>query len=236
MNFSEPRPTRTAKLAALAAMVLIAVLVFAPSVDAFRFSIVPGTTKCFTNDPPEEGRYELRYRMTSGLAPFVSVSVTAASGRVLLEHEPAKPDTKTIFNLKQRGTIAICFNSNIKAATATSLNVTVSVVDAEDAELTRMKKQSYSTSSPIALGAGQGSGSLRQMKYIGDMLRQMRHSIIAAASFDKDVAISVTAAEKVACKTIYAFGGGAVVIMAINYWRLRRYMYRNKFIVNKQKV
>lgn len=211
-------------------LAVLVVILLSTVGSAFRFTVVPGTLKCFTNDPHEEGRYELRYRMANSLAPFVSVSVTSASGRVLLEHEPAKPDAKSIFSLKHRSTIAICFNVAPRAELATSLNVTLNILDAEDAELTRMKKQSYTTSSPIALGAGQGSGALRQMQYIADTLRQMRFSVISASMSDKDVTISIRAVEDVAWKSVYVLVGGMLLITVVNYLRLRRFLVKNKLL------
>ncbi|CCW62524.1 unnamed protein product [Phytomonas sp. EM1] len=207
----------------------------ASSVAAFRFTLVPGKVKCFTYDALEAGRYEMRYRMTTSLSPFVSVSVTSASGRALVEHQPAIPDAKEIFELKSIGVIAICFNPSAKAERATSLNVTLDVVDAEDAELTRVKKQSYSTSSPIALGVGKGSGALRQMRYINDALTKIRLYMVTLAQYDKDIEISIHIVEKWAWKLLAGFATVGLVLLSISYLRMWRFLCKMNMIKKKQR-
>lgn len=210
---------------------LLFAMTLASTADAFRFSLVPGKVKCFTSQIQEDGRYEVRYFMARSLSPLVSVSVTSPGGRILFEHEIAKPSAKEIVTVKQEGDIAICFNTAAKASlTATSLNVTLEVVDAEDAELTRMKKQTYSTSSPIALGAGQGSGALRQMEYIFRMVTQIRYSFSYLMHADEDMRFAFRDAEKLSWVMVYIFVGIALAITLTTFFRLKRFMAVKKII------
>jgi hypothetical protein len=201
------------------------------SVSAFRFTLVPGKVKCFTNEQPEGGRYEIRYRMMRSLTPFVSVAVTSRGGRVLMEHEVAKPDAKEIITLPKNGLMSICFHPAKKAAiAAVSMNVSLDIVDAEDAELTRMKRQSYSTSSPIALGAGKGSGALQQMQYIFDTLVATRMSFVALTKADEDIQFSLREAERFSWTFVYVFVGLGVIITVSTFARLRHFMKKKKLL------
>lgn len=201
------------------------------SVHAFRFTLVPGKVKCFTNEQPEGGRYEVRYRMMRSLTPFVSVAVTSRGGRVLMEHEMAHADAKEIVTLNKNGMMSICFHTAEKAAVAAvSMNVTLDIVDAEDAELTRMKRQRYSTSSPIALGAGKGSGALQQMQYISKTLVTTRASFLSLARADEDIQYSLREAERFSWIFVYVFVGVGILITAALFMRLRYFMKKSKLL------
>lgn len=198
---------------------------------AFRFTLQPRKVKCFTSEQPEGGRYELRYRMVRSLTPFVSVAVTSRSGRVLMEHETAQPDAKEIITVKQNSVISICFHTAEKAAAAaTSLNVSLDIVDAEDAELTRMKKQSYSTSSPITLGSGKGSGAMQQMRYIYDTIAATRGSFISLTRVDEDVRYSLMEAERFSWTFVYVFVGFGIAIAVGSFVRMRLFMRKMKML------
>ncbi|KPI86979.1 hypothetical protein ABL78_3970 [Leptomonas seymouri] len=225
-----PHEMRRACLLLLLAFTL-ALLVRHTDVEAFRFTLVPGKVKCFTNEQPEGGRYEIHYRMMRSLTPFVSVAVTSRGGRVLMEHEVAKPDAKEIVTLNKNGLMSICFHTAEKAAVAAvSMNVSLDIVDAEDAELTRMKRQSYSTSSAIALGAGKGSGALQQMQYIFDTLITTRMSFTALTKADDDIQFSLREAERFSWVFVYIFVGIGVLITLISFVRLRYYMKGKKML------
>lgn len=214
---------------------VVYLLVSTVTVTAFRFTIVPGTLKCFTHPVPEEGRYELRYRMANSLAPFVSVSVTSSTGRILLEHEVATPSAKELFNLPNAGTVAVCFNSAQKAAGATSLHVSLNIINAEDAELTRMKKQSYSTSSPISLGVGKGSAALRQMKYIDSMIKEIRMCMNTVIACDLQLVYALEVTRVWMWRLLYVFTLLACTIVLVNYYRLRRCLSNNGLIPRGRK-
>ncbi|KAG5477737.1 hypothetical protein LSCM1_05035 [Leishmania martiniquensis] len=198
---------------------------------AFRFRAVPGKVKCFTSEHPEGGRYELRYRMMRSLTPFVSVAVTSRGGRVLMEHEIAKPDAKEIISIGTDSLISICFHTSERAAiAAVSTNVTLDIVDAEDAELTRMKKQSYSTTTPITLGAGKGSGSLQQMQYIYGTFASLRWCFVTLTRADEDIRYSLMEAERFSWIFVYLFVGLGVLITLGSFVRLRVFMKRAKML------
>lgn len=213
------------------AVVALLLLLASTPTDAFRFTLTPGKIKCFTNEIQEPGRYEFRYRMVRSLSPFVSISVTSPGGRVLLEHEVAKPDAKEILALKKAGTIGICFNTAPKAKdAATSLNVTLDIIDAEDAELTRMKKQSYTTSSPIALGAGKGSAAMQQMQYIFKTVIRARMSLVSLMRVDEDMRYAMAQTESQSWKAVYAFVFISAVITLATFVRLRMFMSKRKIL------
>ncbi|AYU79171.1 emp24/gp25L/p24 family/GOLD [Leishmania donovani] len=225
-----PRP---ACLCVLIALVLVNILAGGCSTgaQAFRFSVVPGKVKCFTSEQPEGGRYELRYRMMRSLTPFVSVAVTSRGGRVLMEHELAKPDAKEIVSVGKDSLISICFHTSEKAAkAAVSTNVTLDIVDAEDAELTRMKKQSYSTSSPITLGAGKGSGSMQQMQYIYETFASMRMCFVSLTRADEDIRYSLMEAERLSWIPVYIFLGLGVLMILGTFVRLQMFMHKMKIL------
>lgn len=212
-------------------LLLLAVLGGSRAAAAFRFTLVPGKVKCFTSEQPEEGRYELRYRMSRSLIPFVSVAVTTPGGRVLMEHEVAKLDAREIITLKQATVMSICFNTAAKAKIASvSLNVTLDIIDAEDAELTRLKKQSYSTSSPIALGAGKGSGALQQMKYIFETMMFARGSFVSLNRAEEDIRFSLKEAETMSWILVYIYVAISIVVIALLYMRLRKFMVKRKLL------
>ncbi|KAK7194178.1 emp24/gp25L/p24 family/GOLD [Novymonas esmeraldas] len=218
----------------LHAIAVVAVLLTcgcATGAAAFRFTLVPGKVKCFTSEQPEGGRYELRYRMTRSLTPLVSVAVTSRGGRVLMEHEVAKPDAKEIITVNRNSLISICFHTAEKATVAAvSLNVTLDIIDAEDAELTRMKKQSYSTSSPITLGAGKGSGAMQQMQYIYDTLVSTRASFVSLTRADEDIRYSLAEAERYSWMLVYAFLGLGILVTLGSVFRLRAFMKKVKLL------
>ncbi|KPA79117.1 hypothetical protein ABB37_05632 [Leptomonas pyrrhocoris] len=227
---SPPHIMRQACLLVLLTCVLV-LLTSHTGVDAFRFTLVPGKVKCFTNDQPEGGRYEIRYRMMRSLTPFVSVAVTSRGGRVLMEHEVAKADAKEIVTLNKNGLMSICFHTAEKAAVAAvSMNVSLNIVDAEDAELTRMKRQRYSTSSPIALGAGKGSGALQQMQYIFNTMMATRMSFVALTKADEDIQFSLREAERFSWIFVYVFVGIGAIITFVSFMRLRSFMKKKKML------
>ncbi|KAG5503980.1 hypothetical protein GH5_04839 [Leishmania sp. Ghana 2012 LV757] len=219
-----PRTARSCVAVALSIVLLLAVG-RGTGAQAFRFSVVPGRVKCFTSEHPEGGRYELRYRMMRSLTPFVSVAVTSRGGRVLMEHELAKPDAREIISVNADGLISICFHTSEKAAkAAVSTNVTLDIVDAEDAELTRMKKRSYSTTSPITLGAGKGSGSMQQMQYIYETFASLRLCFVSLTRADEDIRYSLMEAEHFLWIFVYVFVGLGVLITLGSFARLRIFM------------
>ncbi|KAG5503426.1 hypothetical protein JKF63_05565 [Porcisia hertigi] len=198
---------------------------------AFRFTLVPGKRKCFTSEQPEGGRYELRYRMVRSLTPFVSVAVTSRGGRVLMEHETAMSDAKEIITVHKNSLISICFHTAQKAeAAAVSTNVTLDIVDAEDAELTRRKKQSYSTSSPITLGTGKGSGAMQQMHYIYETIATIRMSLMSLTRADEDIRFSLMEAERFSAMFVYIFLGIGVLVTLSSFCRLRMFMKTTKIL------
>ncbi|RNF04916.1 hypothetical protein TraAM80_04985 [Trypanosoma rangeli] len=199
-------------------------------VEGIRFTARPGR-KCFTETLPEAGRYELHYKMARSLTPFVSVGVSAPGGRVIMEHAMAQADAKEIVTVENRGDIAICFNVAEKARhSATSFNVTLEVMDAEDAELTRQKRQSYSTSSVIAVGAGKASGALQQMDYIFHTMLRIRFAFTDLMDSDEDIRHSFKKMNAVVWKYVYVFAAMATLISLVTYFRLRHHFQLRKYI------
>ncbi|CAJ1026829.1 putative emp24/gp25L/p24 family/GOLD [Leishmania utingensis] len=225
-----PRAACPCVFMALAIVVLL-VGGYSTGAHAFRFSVVPGKVKCFTSEQPEGGRYELRYRMMRSLTPFVSVAVTSRGGRVLMEHEFAKPDAKEIVVVNANSLISVCFHTSEKASkAAVSTSVTLDIVDAEDAELTRVKKQSYSTSSPITLGAGKGSGAIQQMQYIYETFASMRMALVSLTRADEDIRYSLMEAERFSWLFVYIFVGIGALITLGSFVRLRTFMKKRKML------
>ncbi|EPY27595.1 hypothetical protein STCU_05672 [Strigomonas culicis] len=169
--------------------------------------------------------------MARSLSPFVSVSITSPGGRVLLEHEPAKERAREVLQIKRTGNIGICFNVAAKAASgAVSLNVTLNVEDAEDAERTRTTKASYSRTSPVSIGAVKGSGAYRQMKYITKALTGIRRTYTALSDDDNGMRYSIVEAESNTWIVTYIFVTIAIITNVVNFVRLRRVMKRYKLI------
>ncbi|KEG10519.1 hypothetical protein DQ04_03621040 [Trypanosoma grayi] len=223
---SLPRRSRRAVL------LLVVVLVVCACMPArgFRFTARPGR-KCFTEQLQEPGRYELHYKMARSLTPFVSVAVTAPGGRAVVEHDVARPDAKEIVTIDTAGSIAVCFNVAEKAPlSASSLNITLEIMDAEDAELTRQKRQSYSTSSPIAVGVGKASGAMQQMQYIFDTMMRIRYAYISLMRVDDEMRYSFNDMDAVAWTYVYVFGAVALTITLVMYFRLRQYFRVRKYI------
>ncbi|PBJ79853.1 hypothetical protein BCY84_02273 [Trypanosoma cruzi cruzi] len=198
--------------------------------EGFRFTARPGR-KCFTEELPEAGRYELHYKMSRSLTPFVSVGVSAPDGSVVVEHEMAQADAKEIVTVDSRGDIAICFTVAEKARhSATSFNVTLELMDAEDAELTRQKRQVYSTSSAIAVGVGKASGAIQQMDYIFHTTMRIRLAFVSLTRMEDDVRYFFKEMKAVSWNYVYIFAAVATLIFFITYFRLRQYFQVRKYI------
>ncbi|RNF14220.1 uncharacterized protein Tco025E_05907 [Trypanosoma conorhini] len=226
-----PAPPALPLLRLLTVCVVVAAVAALPmAAEGFRFTARPGR-KCFTEDLPEAGRYELHYKMTRSLTPFVSVGVSAPGGRVIVEHATAQADAKEIFAVERKGEIAVCFNVAEKARySATSFNVTLEVTDAEDAELTRQKRQTYSTSSAIAVGVGKASGALQQMDYIFRTALRIRFAVTSLMAADADIRYSLKEMNEVAWNYVYVFAAMATLISLATYFRLRQYFQLRKYI------
>ncbi|ORC88680.1 uncharacterized protein TM35_000151110 [Trypanosoma theileri] len=199
---------------------------------AFRFTAQPGR-KCFTAELPEPGRYIVHYRMPRSLTPLVSVAVSTRNGRALLEHPTAVPNARDVITVNEANdnTIAVCFHISSKAPlTAAAMHITLDVMDAEEAELTRQKRQSYSTSSPIGVGVGKASGAMQQMQYIFNTVMQIRLVYIRLLSVDEDIRYSFDDMNAVAWLYVYLFAAVALLIALVGYFRLRLYFLRRKYI------
>ncbi|CBH17507.1 emp24/gp25L/p24 family/GOLD, putative [Trypanosoma equiperdum] len=210
-------------------LLLLTILV-AQGAKGFRFTVNPGR-KCFTEEVPEAGRYYLQYKMTRSLTPFVAVAVTTSGGASLVVHNVAKTDAREIFELNQDRKIAICFKVSPKAVhSATSMNITLELMDAEEAELTRQKRQSYSTTNPTALGIGKASGALRQMHYIRDTTTRIRFDFLSLLAVDEDVRYSLNEMNAVAWNYVYVFAFVSSIICCATYLRLRHFFTTKKYI------
>ncbi|KAH9597326.1 GOLD domain [Trypanosoma melophagium] len=200
--------------------------------SAFRFTARPGR-KCFTAELPEAGRYVLHYRLPRSLAPLVSVAASTRDGRPLLEHEVARPNAHDVISVDAQSdrTIAVCFRVADKAPlAAAAMHITLDVLDAEEAELTRQKRQSYSTSSPIGVGVGKASGAMQQMQYIFNTVMQIRYAYVRLLGVDEDMQYSFDEMNAVAWVYVYVFAAVAVIIALVGYFRLRLYFLRRKYI------
>ncbi|CCD11810.1 unnamed protein product [Trypanosoma congolense IL3000] len=218
------------KVLRLFLLLFCAVLPALRGAESFRFTSKPGK-KCFTEEVPEAGRYHLYYKMTRSLTPFVAVSVTTADGRVVVEHHMARADAQEILDIKHERKLAICFTVSPKALhSASSFNITLELMDAQDAEFERQRRERRSTSNPAALGTAQSSGSLLQMHYIIDMATRIRFDFLSLISVDEDMRYSLNEVNAEAWNYVYLFAFISLLICTVTYARLRHFFKTKKYI------
>ncbi|KAG8345980.1 putative emp24 gp25L p24 family GOLD [Trypanosoma vivax] len=214
----------------LSSIAVAIALLWLPACHAFRFTATPGR-KCYTEQLPGQGQYYLHYKMARSFTPFVSVTVTSSSGRSLLEHDVAKSSAREIFSVEKQDTIAVCFKVSKKAPhSSASMNITLEVLDAEDAELTMQKKRSYSMSTPVALGVGKKSGAMQQMEYIMEITTHIRFDYLSLIAVDEDMRYSLKEMNAIAWNYVYVFAGMAMLICLVSYLRLRHFFKTRKYI------
>ena len=96
---------------------------------AFTFSLLPGSSKCFTEELGTLHRVELHYTMAKSHATFVSVTLTGPDGTALFQQKMAETDYKHYFHPNVAGEHALCFHSKEKASySASSFFVTVTLL------------------------------------------------------------------------------------------------------------
>lgn len=116
----------------VAALLLV---VSAPAADAFIFELMPGFTKCFTEELGTSQPVQLYYHMAKSHAAFVAVAVTGPSGNTVFQQEHAERTFSHYFHPTEAGEHAVCFSSMEKAlVSAASFNVIFTLLTMPDVE------------------------------------------------------------------------------------------------------
>lgn len=119
-----------------ATLVAAALLVLcAPAAHGFVFELMPGETKCFTEELGTMHRVQLYYHMAKSHAAFVAVAVTGPSGTAIFQQQHAERTYSHYFHPIEAGEHAVCFSSIEKAhRSATSFKVIMTLLPEYEVE------------------------------------------------------------------------------------------------------
>lgn len=160
---------------ATALLLLLACSSSSPFAHAMTFTLVPGNTKCFTEELSTSHRVHLDYSMPQARSLFTSVYITSPDGRHIYDEKRNTHKNRHVFHPTTQGEYAVCFVSIEKRSAVPNFEITVTLL----AEFEVQTQKSLDYESTKTQDNQKNKALMVQAKYASDNLLSIHEDFMS---------------------------------------------------------